>query len=34
MGEGVEEEKNEESVHLHGWNVIKFLTNSCVFAYE
>ena len=24
--------KNEESVHLHGWNVTKFYTNFCVFA--
>ena len=26
--------ENEESVHLHGWNVTKFHTNSCVFSYE
>ena len=26
--------KNEESVYLHGWNVTKLHTNSCVFAYE
>ena len=25
---------NGESVNLHGQNVTKFLTNSCMFAYE
>ena len=28
---GYKKRKNEES---DGWNVTKFLTNSCVFAYE
>ena len=31
MGEG---ESEEESVHLHGRHETKFLTNSCMFAYE
>ena len=31
---GYKKRKNEESVHLHEWNVTKFHTNSCVFGYE
>ena len=34
MGEGESEEEKQESVHLHGRHVTKFLTNSCMFAYE
>ena len=31
---GESEEEKQESVHLHGRHEIKFLTNSCMFAYE
>ena len=34
LGEGESEEEKQESVHLHGWHVTKFVTNSCEFAYE
>ena len=32
--EGESEKEKQESVHLHGWHETKFLTNSCMFAYE
>ena len=34
LGEDESEEEKQESVHLHGWHETKFLTNSCMFAYE
>ena len=27
-------ERIEDSIYLHGWNVTKFHTNSCVFDNE
>ena len=26
--------RNRESIYLHGWHLVEFLTNSCMFAYE
>ena len=34
LGEGESEDERQESVHLHGRQETKFLTDSCMFDYE